>query len=123
MLSGLRHSISCVKEGVLTPILHDYPLSAKDNINWYSPEMLEQNLCGYNYKADIYSIGITACELANGIVPFDPISPTEILLDKLTGRMPRLLDSTCNELKILNLNRTKIFTMSYEFCFKFFFSF
>lgn len=85
-------------------MVHDYPTTAKDNINWYAPELLEQNLCGYNAKTDIYGIGILCCELANGTVPFEPLSPTELLLDKLTGYIPRLLDKTCEELKSLDLD-------------------
>lgn len=115
ILTGFRHSISCINNGKWSNVVHDYPATARDNINWYAPELLEQNLCGYNFKSDIYSVGILICELANGTVPFEPLSPTELLLDKLTGCIPRLLDKTCEELKILDLDSKLIF-----FCFFFF---
>ena len=105
ILIGLRHSTSCIGGGKFLNTIHDYPSTAKDNINWYAPELLEQNLCGYNSKSDIYSLGILCCELANGAVPFEPLSPTELLLDKLTGYIPRLLDKTCEELKTLDLDK------------------
>lgn len=98
LLSGMKYSISCIQDGRWQPYLHQYPAKARPNINWLSPEILEQNLFGYNHKSDIYSLGITCCELANGVVPFSDLQPTEMLLDKLTGNAPRLLDSTCQEL-------------------------
>lgn len=104
LLSGLKYSVSCIADGKRQPYMHQYPLKARPNINWFSPEILEQNLFGYNHKSDIYSLGITCCELANGVVPFSDCQPTEMLLDKLTGNAPRLLDQTCQELVNLKPN-------------------
>ena len=45
-----------------------------DNIEWCAPEIMAQN-SNYNEKADIYSFGITALELAFNKTPFDGWCP------------------------------------------------
>ncbi|TSQ23931.1 STE20-related kinase adapter protein alpha [Bagarius yarrelli] len=83
-LSGLRSIFSLIRHGQRARVVHDFPQYSVKVLPWLSPEVLQQNLQGYDFRSDIYSLGITACELANG----------HMLLEKLNGMVPCLLDST-----------------------------
>ncbi|XP_077993300.1 STE20-related kinase adapter protein alpha-like [Glandiceps talaboti] len=93
-LSGMRGAISMIEDGRRLKAVHDFPRNAVKALPWLAPEVLEQNILGYDTKSDIYSVGIAACELANGCVPFSDMTPTKMLLEKFNGTTPRLLDST-----------------------------
>nr|XP_040046605.1 STE20-related kinase adapter protein alpha isoform X2 [Gasterosteus aculeatus aculeatus]XP_040046606.1 STE20-related kinase adapter protein alpha isoform X2 [Gasterosteus aculeatus aculeatus] len=93
-MSGLRSIFSLIRHGQRARVVHDFPQYSVKVLPWLSPEVLQQNLEGYDSRSDIYSVGITACELANGHVPFKDMPPTQMLLEKLNGTVPCLLDTT-----------------------------
>uniref|UniRef100_M4A0N0 STE20 related adaptor beta n=1 Tax=Xiphophorus maculatus TaxID=8083 RepID=M4A0N0_XIPMA len=91
-LSGLHSVYSMMRDGKRMRAVFDMPHHSPALLPWLSPELLRQDLHGYGVKSDIYSLGIVACELVSGRVPFQDMPPTQMLLQKLRGSHCCLLD-------------------------------
>ncbi|KAJ1540272.1 hypothetical protein HK096_011087, partial [Nowakowskiella sp. JEL0078] len=83
-ITGLRQLVFLAQNGEYQKTIFSV---VGDNIEWAAPEVIAQN-ANYDEKADIYSIGITALELAFNQTPFDGWPPLKVLLSKLEYDCP-----------------------------------
>merc|ERR1719369_2773023 len=85
VLGGLRYCTPLHSTGESRSNLYNFPLhGVAGNLSWLAPEILQQNLLGYNETSDIYSLAVTFSEMA----------PTLMLLEKLRGAAPKLMDAS-----------------------------
>lgn len=107
VLTGFRESTNVLKHGERVSKLFELAPNSQRSLIWLAPEVLAQNLKGYNEKSDVYSLGISICELANGITPFSEMLSTYMLTEKMRGNKPTILDnSTCPSEEILAATTT-----------------
>jgi len=59
---------------------------------WMAPEVMESHKSNkaYNEKVDVWSVGITALELAKGYAPYSRLSPMQVILKTLQEPPPSL---------------------------------
>lgn len=93
-LSGFRYAVELINShGLEMRKSHEYKFDPV-GLPWKAPEILEQNCAGFNQKIDVYSVGILLCELLNGVVPYADKPPTLIMLEKLKGCQPLVMDKS-----------------------------
>ncbi|KAJ3185245.1 hypothetical protein HDU85_001295 [Gaertneriomyces sp. JEL0708] len=86
-ITGLRQMVWLARGGKYVQSVFSL---VGDNIEWAAPEVMAQN-SNYDEKADIYSFGITALELAFNKTPFDDWPPLKVLLSKLEYECPAII--------------------------------
>lgn len=105
----MRYSCEMFKSGKWQRTSFDFPKSSINNLKWLSPELLQQDLRGYNEKSDIYSLGITICELANGVVPYADVQDTLMLTEKVRGCTPSIIDRSTYPVDAMNVEQRNYF--------------
>ncbi|XP_034669612.1 putative serine/threonine-protein kinase STE20-like [Drosophila subobscura] len=108
ILSNFRDSRSFINQGKRDKVLYGSTVGKAENLNWTAPEILYQNLYGYTEKSDLYSIGITSYEMANGFQPFLDSELTFMCTEKIRGNLPSLSDKSSQGLSSVHYSRDAV---------------
>jgi serine/threonine-protein kinase 24/25/MST4 len=63
--------------------------------SWMAPEVCSQE--GHDDKADVWSLGITAIEMAMGQVPYYDMQPVDVIKQILNNEPPQLKGDNWSE--------------------------
>jgi serine/threonine protein kinase len=69
-------------------------MKKKGDPGWMAPEMLQQE-AGYDFKADIWALGITAYELAEGKPPYPHEKPLKVMRCRFFFELSRSFHEAC----------------------------
>lgn len=84
-IAGFRHAAGLKRHGSRLDRLHDFGPAFLDRLLWLAPEVLAQDVRGYDALADVYALGITAVEMANGFPPFADMDHMQVPLPPLAA--------------------------------------
>lgn len=86
-LADFGVSTSLIREGMRNQSIR----TIAGTSNWMAPEVLEGPTKGYDTSADIWSLGITALELAFGVPPYYECTPIKAMLNIVAQEPPSYL--------------------------------
>ncbi|XP_058099847.1 serine/threonine-protein kinase BLUS1-like [Magnolia sinica] len=73
---------------------------------WMAPEVIHSHV-GYGFKADIWSFGITALELAHGHPPLSHLPPSKSLVVRITNRFKLNYEDDHDEESVIGKKKNK----------------